>query len=259
MCLIFFSYDVHPKYRLVIAANRDEFYDRPTNPLDFWEDAPYILGGRDLKGKGTWLGMTRTGRLGAITNFRDSGAVKTDVPSRGILVSDFLAGDESPEDYLERMQTVGHRYNGFNLLIGDESGLFHYSNRGEGIEKIMPGLYGLSNHLLDTPWPKVVKGKAQLFPLFEKEEIHAENVFQILRDRERPPDKDLPDTGVGLMLERMLSPLFVTSEIYGTRSSSIILVEREGNASFAERTYVPKGENRVEHETRIFSLTPCST
>jgi len=251
MCLIFFSYNMHETCRLVLAANRDEFYDRPSIPLDFWKDMPYILGGRDLRGNGTWMGITRTGRMAAITNFRDPASIKTDAPSRGLLVSNFLAGSESPECYLEPLRIIGDRYNGFNLLVGDISGLFCYSNRGDGIQKISPGLYGLSNHLLNTPWPKVKKGRAELKPVLAKKEIDVEAVFQVLGNREYPPDSELPDTGVGLAWERMLSPLFVASEIYGTRSSSIILMEKTGKTTFIERTFVPKDQG-IEHETRKF-------
>lgn len=251
MCLIFFSYNLHETNRLIIAANRDEFYDRPTKPLDFWKDMPYILGGQDLKSRGTWMGVTRSGRLAAITNFRDPASAKTDAPSRGLLVSNFLSGNESPECYLEPLRRIGDRYNGFNLLVGDRSGLFCYSSKGNSIQKIEPGLFGLSNHLLNTPWPKVKKGIAELKPLLAKKQIDAEAVFQVLGNREYPPDSKLPDTGVGLAWERILSPLFVVSEIYGTRSSSIILMEKTGRVTFTERTFFLKGQD-VEYETRKF-------
>ncbi len=265
MCLIFFSYNLHERYRLVLAANRDEFYERPTKPLDFWEESPHILGGRDMKGMGTWMGITRGGRLAAITNFRDLASLKTDAPSRGLLVSNFLAGKATPETCLEHISHIGHRYNGFNLLIGDGSGLFYYSNRGNCVQKLSPGLYGLCNHLLDTPWPKVEKGKAEFEILLEKNEMkHSscsgpddefyENIFKLLGNRNCPPDDTLPDTGVGPAWERILSPLFVFSDTYGTRSSSIVLIERTGKMIFLERTFVPKSGDVFEQETRKFEL-----
>ena len=158
MCLILFSYRTHPSHRLVLAANRDEYYARPTEPLNFWEDEPNILAGRDLDRRGTWFGVTRTGRLAAITNFRDPDAVIEGAPSRGFLVSDFLACTLSPQAYLERVRPQCNRCNGFNLIIGDDRELLYYSNRKGIIEKIEPGVHGLSNHFLDTAWEKTTKG-----------------------------------------------------------------------------------------------------
>ena len=162
MCLILFAYEQHPEYRLVFAANRDEVYDRPTCSLAFWRDHPTILAGRDLQGHGTWLGITRTGRLAAVTNYRDPGRQKETAVSRGLLVRDFLLDTRSPEQYLNRISRIKDRYNGFNLLLGDRTELYYYSNRGDGMRRISAGLYGISNRLLDTPWPKVQKGKAKL-------------------------------------------------------------------------------------------------
>lgn len=255
MCLILLSYDMHPVYRMVLAANRDEFYNRPTEPLAFRDDAPDILAGRDLKHNGTWLGITRTGRIAAITNFREPAVRIANAPSRGFLVSDFLASKESPKSYLEHVKSMGHRYNGFNLLVGDMSGLLYYSNRGDSIQRIKPGMYGLSNHLLDTPWPKVEKGKADLGRLIvDKEKINPEDIFGILKDGSYPPDSTLPDTGVGYKWECILSSLFITSRFYGTHSSSIILMERNGKITFMERTFVSDGAVSFEPKTRKFSL-----
>ncbi|MCP4348638.1 MAG: NRDE family protein [Desulfobacterales bacterium] len=266
MCLIFFSYEVNTDYHLILAANRDEFYDRPTSHLDFWEDTPYILAGRDLKNNGTWMGITQTGRFAAITNFREFPVSLSQninqPPSRGLLISNFLAGTESPDIYLENIKKTGNSYNGFNLLVGDSSGLFYYSNRIDDVQKIKPGLYGLSNHILDTPWPKVEKGKAEFKVLAEKlrscsdmeqEEI-IEDIFSMLGDRSYPPEDRLPDTGIGITWEKILSPLCVRSEIYGTRSSSILLVEWDGKTTFLERTFIPKQGGTVEHKTRKFTI-----
>ncbi len=156
MCLIVFAWRQHPDFPLIVAANRDEFYERPTLAADFWADHPEVLGGRDLKEMGTWLGITRKGRFAALTNYRDPLHVRADAPSRGWLVRDFLTGERGAEDYLARLRDRGAAYNGFSLILGDAAGLYYYSNRGEeGPAALAPGVYGLSNHLLDTPWPKV--------------------------------------------------------------------------------------------------------
>lgn len=255
MCLILLSYEMHPKYRMVLAANRDEFYNRPTAPIAFHDDSSDVLGGRDLKHHGMWLGITRAGRFAAITNYRDPGPNISDAPSRGFLVRNYLTGKESPENYLEHVKSDGNQYNGFNLLVGDRSELYYYSNRGNTIQKLTPGTYGLSNHLIDTPWPKITKGKSDLGKLLNnKEDIDPEDIFDILNDGSCPPDSMLPDTGVDMEWERILSPLFITSEYYGTRSSSIIFMEREGSITFLERTFIPDNGMVKEEKTRKFTF-----
>jgi len=255
MCLIIFSYDIHARYRLILAANRDEYYNRPTAPLCFWDDAPDILAGRDLKHNGVWLGVSRIGRIAAITNFREPDFHIANSTSRGDLVSNFLVSKESPKNYIEHVKSMGHRFNGFNLFIGDRSELFYYSNRENSIKKIEPGLYGVSNRFLDTPWPKVVKGKADLYKLLDNtDEINPEDIFSILKNSDCPPDSELPDTGVGLNWERVLSPLFITSKFYGTRSSSVVLMERSDRVTFLERTFISDGALSGEEKTRKFSF-----
>lgn len=253
MCLIVLSYSSHIDYGLILAANRDEFYARPTAPLGFWPEAPHILAGRDLKSGGTWLGVTKTGRICAITNFRDPAVQISDAPSRGLLVENYLKGSESPQKYLQKVREGGTRYNGFNLLVGDESGIFCFSNRSDEISKLSPGIHGLSNHLLDTPWPKVAKGKKYLEKILSLDEMNRESIFGLLSDGDMPPDNDLPDTGVGIEWERILSPLFIKSDIYGTRSSSIVLIGKE-KITFVERTYFKSESGFMEHETRQFSF-----
>ena len=251
MCLILISYKPHPDYELILAANRDEFYDRPTLPLARWEDIKDIYAGRDVKGSGTWLGMTRSGRIAAITNYRDPASLRPNAPSRGLVVSNFLSGTESGGAYLQRLKKTGHQYNGFNLIVGDDTGLWYYSNRADGIQKLDPGLYGLSNRLLNTGWPKVDKGKAGMSDQLRKNrEVNPDDFFDLLADRSMAPDEKLPDTGVGLEWERVLSSVFITSENYGTRSSSILLIEKTGSVTFAERTFDVKEPARLNHETR---------
>ena len=235
MCLILFAYDVHPRYRLVLAANRDEFYERPTVPLHFWEDHPGILAGRDLEGMGTWLGVTRSGRLAALTNFRDPGRIKNAAPSRGDLVADFLKGNQGAADYLRAIGPGVDAYNGFNLLLGDGDGLYYASNRGVWFRSLEPGIYGLSNHLLNTPWPKVKSGVKGLKRLEVKRDASLFlGLEELLQDQERPPDDQLPDTGVGLEWERRLSSIFISSRDYGTRCSSLLTIARTGRIRFKE-------------------------
>ncbi len=155
MCLILFAYKIHTEYPLVLAANRDEFFDRPTDPAGFWADAPKIFAGRDLRGGGTWLGVTTAGRVAAVTNFRDRSEFGPAMRSRGLLTREFLSGSQPVESYLQVLAGEGQRYRGFNLLVADQDGLGYFSNRQGQPRQLGPGLYGLSNHLLDTPWPKV--------------------------------------------------------------------------------------------------------
>ncbi len=256
MCLILLSYDQHPDYKLIFAANRDEFYDRPTRPLAFWEDRPEIIAGRDMKGNGTWFGVDRTGRFAAVTNYRDPAQYLPHAPTRGALVSDFITASETARTYMQKIASVGQHYNGFNLLIGDRSGVWYYSNRGNDIQKLKPGLFGISNHLIETPWPNVKKGKAELQDLLSaQKDINYEDLLKILADQSVPPDETLPDTGVGIEWERILSPLFITSKVYGTRSSSVLLVKRNGRVIFVERTFIPEANGAMKQETRKFSFT----
>ena len=256
MCLILFSYKRHPDYRLILAANRDEFYKRPTAPLDYWTDHPDVLAGRDLKGSGTWLGVTRTGRIAAITNYREGGASIETAPSRGDLIRNYLTADSAPSQYLSEVRKNGHAYNGFNLIAGDAETLFYTSNRASRIQKLKPGLYGISNHLLDTSWPKVQTGKVHLQGLLNgNEKMDPEKIFEILSDRSMPADDELPDTGVGLQWERILSPIFITSPHYGTRSSSIVLIAASGRMTVMERTYLNTAGGIEKGETREYSFT----
>ena len=245
MCLILFAWEMHENFPLVLAANRDEFYERPSAAATFWEDAPDLLAGRDLGEGGTWLGITRAGRFAALTNYRDPAALKIGAPSRGRLVSDYLRGRESPEAYLNRIKQDADHFNGFSLLVGDPAGLFYFSNR-DALQRLKPGIYGLSNRLLDTPWPKIERGKTAFLALLkEKKGFSPETLFDLLTDRTRPADDRLPDTGVGLTWERILSPLFIESPAYGTRSSTVLLMDRRGNVTFAERVFNGAADSRM--------------
>lgn len=237
MCLILFAYQTHPGYKLVLAANRDEFYVRPTAQAGFWDDAPNVLAGRDLKAGGTWLGVTKAGRFAAVTNYRERKTGNPVSTSRGKLVSGYLAGTLPPDAYLQEVAAEGHLYRGFNLIAGDPDALGYYSNREGRMRPLEPGIYGLSNHVLDTPWPKVRTGKDRLAEILSTSDFSIEALFGLLTDETRAGDDALPDTGVGLEIERMLSSRFIKSETYGTRSSTVLLIDYENRVRFIERTF----------------------
>ena len=238
MCLLFLSYRATPGFQLVVAANRDEFLKRPTAPLDFIDKEKTILAGRDLQGGGTWLGITAQLRFAAITNYREPAATLADAPSRGKILMDYLTGDLGAGQYIRALAASGDKYNGFNLILGDGKDLYYYSNRAVGPQLLAPGFYGLSNHLLDVPWPKVVRGKELLRPkMVETARIDPLQLLSVLEDNHRPPDEQLPDTNVGLAWERLLSTIFIDGTDYGTRSSAVITVTDEGDVEFLEKTF----------------------
>ena len=238
MCLIIFAYDVHPSYKLVLAANRDEFYDRPSASADFWKDYPDLLAGRDLKEKGTWLGITRQGKFAAITNYRDPASFMFDAKSRGKLVKDFLGGKNNAEEFIKKISRQDAKYNGYNLILQDSGAFYYYSNRGVEKQKITVGIHGLSNHLLNTPWPKVVRGKKLMKEaLKSKRAAMEEALFALLSDRRFPPPEKLPSTGVDKEWEKVLSPIFIKSPHYGTRSSTVLLIGKNRRVTFIEKNY----------------------
>ena len=242
MCLILLAWHAHPEYPLVFAGNRDEVYERPSVAADFWRDEPSIFGGRDLEKGGTWLGLTLSGRLAAVTNYRDAAIAKTATRSRGELTAAFLRGSREPRAYLKKFPPAAADYGGFTLIVGNLERLFCFSNRGAGIEELAPGVRGLSNHLLDTPWPKVERGKQRLVSLLAADESPLiTGLFEILADRRAAPDAELPDTGVGLQRERELSSSFVAGDRYGTRASTVLLISRRNEVVFIERAFGPRG------------------
>ncbi|WP_100011296.1 NRDE family protein [Lentibacillus sediminis] len=237
MCLINFHINNHPRYKLIIAANRDEFYQRPTDPAHFWEDHPAILAGRDLLQMGTWLGITKQGQFAALTNFRDP-EMQDGTYSRGKIITDYLTSSLVPEDFLHNLQRDRKEFAGFNVLLGSPDQLFHYNNVYNEVTELSPGTHGLSNDTMNTPWPKVVKGKKNLRDyVMENECIDPDRLFDIVTDAEEAAENELPDTGVGAELERKLSPLFIQTPEYGTRSSTVLLVDHQDNITFVERTY----------------------
>src|ERR1700722_10114397 len=233
MCLILVVWRVHPEYPCVLAANRDEYHSRRAAPAQWWPDHPNILAGRDLQAGGTWLGMTRAGRFAALTNYRDPEHRNADAPSRGALLTSILQSDASVAEGLTYLREVGADYNGFNLIFSDGQRLGIYESvRGSGRE-LGPGIYGLSNHLLDTPWPKVQNAKSRLEAALLGLTDTAP-LLELLRDDRPASDALLPQTGVSLEWERLLSSAFVRAPDYGTRCSTIIRIEREGRAYFDE-------------------------
>lgn len=252
MCLILISVNSHPDFPLIIAANRDEAYARMAAPAAFWGDHSHVYGGRDLEKGGTWLGMTRSGRIAAVTNYR-AGYGAGDAPrSRGELVSRFLLGNESAPAYLAQVAARGGEYNGFSLIAGGLDALYFVSNRGAGVERIADGVHGLSNHLLDTPWSKVERGKHALLKLQgAKEDALAAGLFDFLADRSTAGDQALPDTGVGVQRERELSPAFICGERYGTRASTLVLVGGNGEVVFRERSFGANGRPLGETSGRF--------
>ncbi|HBF43555.1 MAG TPA: hypothetical protein DDW42_08010 [Desulfobacteraceae bacterium] len=244
MCLILLSLKAHPIYKFILAANRDEYYDRPTASAGFWDDAPYLLAGRDLRSGGTWLGITKGGKIAALTNYRDPASNKGSAPSRGELTKNYLMGRKDPSDYLADISQDTYKYNGFSLILGGKDNLYLYSNREDGLRLITPGIHCLSNHLIDRPWPKVVRAKESFKRLLSEEGgLSPEDLFSLLKDRHTPEDKSLPDTGIGLEWERVLSPIFIESPTYGTRSSTILLIDLDNHATFFEKTFSSDSNN----------------
>lgn len=254
MCLIVFSYKQHAEYDLIFAANRDESYDRPTKPAHYWAEHPQVLAGKDLKAGGTWMGINRDGVFSAVTNYRDLTAppVVGNPPSRGHLVLDYLIDGGDPENYLKRVTRRADLYDGFNLLAGTTDKLMYFSNRQNRPVQLEPGLYGLSNHLLNTPWPKVERARADLDLAVRSNEISEEVLFEILKNDIPASDDKLPETGLPLELERAVSSAFIKTDGYGTRASTLLLIDKEGLVTYTERLYGPGIDH--EKETKRFEF-----
>lgn len=240
MCLVVLAWRAAPAHRLVLAGNRDEAHARPAAPMDWWQQ-PRLLAGRDLEAGGTWLGVDERGRFGVVTNFR-GGLVVTNGPSRGGLIPAYLAGAIGPCAFLESLAPQATRYTGFSLLLGDPTELAYFSNCGPAAPRRLPaGVYGLSNGTLDAPWPKVAVARARLAALLAKAPPSAPELLELLADRTPAADAELPDTGVGLEHERRLSPAFVVGPVFGTRSSSALLLADDGGVTAVERVYGADG------------------
>jgi len=242
MCLILLAYDYHPDYLLVVAANRDEYYSRPSAVARFWDEETSVLAGKDLEHRGTWLGITRGGRFAALTNFRDPASYRSSARSRGALVRNYLITSGSPFEYLADIQGAKDEYNGFNIVLMEGDELWFYSSEDSRPERMGPGIYGISNQLPDTPWPKVVKGKETLGRVLKMDKPDmGQGLMELLSDGNPARDQELPNTGVSLEWERLLSSIFIRSESYGTRASTVLLIDRCGGVSFCERSFGPGG------------------
>lgn len=263
VCLVLFALGVHAEFPVVLAANRDEFFARPTLTMARWDGDRGIVAGRDGVGNGTWFGVDGERRIAVVTNYREPGTVVApDAPSRGQLALDFLQGDRDPERYLHELQTRAARYAPFNLLVGELPDLWYLSNRQGAIHRCAPGVHGLSNHLLDTPWPKVAKGRQRLaealqtnasqrLPVDDTAHELSTRLLGLLGDTTRFPDELLPTTGVSLDWERALSPIRIVTPDYGTRSSTVLLFARDGKVTVVERTLGVGGQLPGE---RVFTL-----
>ena len=240
MCLIAVAFNQHPEFPFVLVANRDEFRARPSQPVHFWEDHPDILAGVDLKMNGTWLGVTKKGRVALLTNHRKMSDIKDSAPSRGHLVSNFLKGDFSPTSYVEALNDLS-LFNGFNLMVGTVEQLIYTSNRTTQTERINSGVHGLSNALLNTPWPKLTGLKNGLTSVLSKPAFREDELFQLLASTQRAEDDKLPDTGIGTEMERVLSSAFINTTTYGTVNSTIVTVNKAGKLKMTERTFDQAG------------------
>lgn len=245
MCLILIAWRSTAEFPCVIAANRDEFHSRPAEAAHWWPSEPQILAGRDLKAGGTWLGITRGGRFAALTNYRDPEQRRSEMPSRGNLVTSILRSNAGVSDTLHRLHQEGPAYNGFNILFSDGEKLAIYESMSGVGRELGPGIYGLSNHLLDTPWPKVKAAKSRLSSALSMLP-DSRAALALLRDVELAPDEHLPQTGMSQDWERLLSSAFIRSPTYGTRCSTVVQVDRGGHVAFEEWTWDEAGRETAQ-------------
>jgi uncharacterized protein with NRDE domain len=252
MCLILFAWQAHPRYPLVLAANRDEFHQRPTAKADFWAQEPDLLAGRDLQAGGTWLGVTRAGRFAAVTNYREPLAPEDPLErSRGELVTDYLIGGQAPLRHAQALLASASLYRGFNLLLGAPGSLAYVSNRSAHAADVTAGCHGLSNHLLDTEWPKVRVGRARLERLLQEDSVASEALLDLLADRALAPGDMPQDAGDGAIRRHLMTHNFIVSPVYGTRSSTVVLLDSSGGVEFVERRFAADGS---ETGTSRFTL-----
>jgi len=257
MCLIVLAWQRHPDYPLVVASNRDEFLNRPAAPAHWWPDAPDLLAGRDLEAGGTWMGLSRSGRFAALTNYRDPSRHLAGAPSRGALVRSALQDEADAETVLRQLAKDSAAYAAFNLLVGDGRTLGVLESTTGAVKMLEPGIYGLSNHLLDTPWPKLRLARSRLEHALPQLPDDAA-VLALLRDATPAPDPHLPDTGISLEWERWLSPAFIRAPGYATRCSSLVMIDHAGNTRLREWTWDLHGELRSE-VTHRFALSSSAT
>ncbi len=257
MCLLVVAWDRHTTHRVVLAANRDEYHGRAAAPMRIWDSAPHILAGRDLQAGGAWLGVDRRRRFGVITNFREMTRAAAGAPSRGELIPGYLASRAGAGEYLASLGQGAERYAGFSLLLGDGDELWYASNRSEPFaRRLEPGVYGLSNHFLDTPWPKLLRVRAGMQAAMAEPaaEVFTERLFAALEDRTPAELHDLPDTGVPPEWELRLSSPFIVHPEYGTRCATVALLGNELHDRVIERRYDPRGDRLGEDEFQLNEL-----
>ncbi len=256
MCLVLIAWRVHPRYPLIVAANRDEFYARPTLPAQRWPGASGMIAGQDLEAGGSWMGVDAIGRFAAVTNFRELEQGPADARSRGELVTDYLLGDAPAESYLAELAERANHYRGYNLLLTDGGELYCASNRGAPICNLPPGVHGVSNGPLDSDWPKVKRGRQLLAKAVDRTEPSPKQLFKLLRDQTQPGDEALPDTGIGLEWERLLGTIAIDGTIaeidYGTRSASVLLLDAQDRGQFFEHSRT----DDASWEQREFPIGP---
>lgn len=256
MCLLIFAHQVSDEYPLLIAANRDEFHARPTAASEFWAEHPELLAGKDLEQGGTWMGVTRSGRFAAVTNYRDPARTAAAPRSRGELPLAYLTGAQGPQSYLRELATRAQEYAGFNLLVGDRHSLWYFTN-SDALEPqcLAPGVYGLSNARLDTPWPKVTVGKSRLQALLNAGPISDDALATVVSDRQLADQRDLSALQLDGSMEPVLSAQFIVTERYGTRSSSTLRIDTLGRAAWREKSFNMQGALRNEQQLE-FQISP---
>ncbi len=251
MCLILFSWDNHPKYKLIVAANRDEFYERPTKSLGLWEEHPEVIAGKDLSAGGTWLGINQNGKFTALTNYRDISSIKDNAPSRGDLTKKFLTENISAEQFYQEVHPTLESYNGFNILNGTPDHLTYFNNQEKTLVTVEPGVYGLSNAFLDTPWPKVSRAKQMFSELIDQNQIYEDDLINFMKDKTPAEDNELPETGLSYEMEKVVSSMFLASEKYGTCCTTVLLVDNDGNGKIIEQSYPVGGRS---DERKVFTF-----
>ena len=251
MCLILLAYKTHPDFPLIVIANRDEYYRRPTQNTHWWPEHSSLLAGKDLQSGGTWLGINRRGDFAAITNVREKTSTTERLRSRGHLPLAYLTESFSDNAFQKKLMATKTEYRGYNLLFGSVRQLQYFSNRIPTPVKLQPGLYGLSNAQLDTPWPKVARGKHKLSDRVKASTLKPEDLFEISDDMHMFPDNLLPDTGVSLEFERLLSAICISGEDYGTRSSSVLLIDNNNSVTLHEKVRAPERGPLIEFTFQI--------
>ena len=257
MCLVLIAYRTHPRYPLVLAANRDEFHARPAEPLHWWNDGPPLLAGRDLQAGGTWLGLDASGRIALVTNYRDPSLPRPEGTSRGTLIGEFLGGRQGAVEFVRATAARAGQFSGFNLLAMDHEGLGYVTSHPRPEARTLPlGVYGLSNRQLDTPWPKLLRTRERFEQELAGDHPRPEALMRMLSDRTMAADDVLPDTGIGLEWERLLSAPFIASDGYGTRCSTVVLIRNDGRVTVEERSHATDGSATIRVRMAYESEAP---